>query len=514
MRFCTLKFTRHCGLLLGLAGAGFALELGGRAGPVELRTLDGQPLVMRNYDERIGTVVVVASVRSGLTPAASRSLAEMNQQLRRKGILFVGAFPNAEESADEVRRFAHAQGWIFPVYRISEHQAATQFGAKVTPEVFLLDRDSKLVYHGAIGETDGPGLNAALASLLEGRPVEVTRLPPTGTPIGQSAPPPILEDPFGSVAFSSELVFERIPDVPAHHCPTIAEAANGDLLVVWYGGSYESADDQVLFLSRRKKGARHWSEPEVLIRNVAQPPGNAVVFRDRHDRIRIVWCRMEASRPLRRGGGWNQTRLFHRISDDHGATWSQDEPFVGGLMEGLRNVPITLRDGDLLLPLDHGFARARGHDQTWRHLDGPADGIQPTVIERADGSLLTLLRKGPRILQSESHDGGRTWSAPAPTTLRNPGAGIAMTRLRNGHLILVFNDSESERTPLSIVRSLDEGRTWETPLVLESNPGEYSYPCVIQTSDGRIHVTYTCRRYAIKHVELDENWLVHLKRPN
>ena len=89
-----------------------------------------------------------------------------------------------------------------------------------------------------------------------------------------------------------------------------------------------------------------------------------------------------------------------------------------------------------------------------------------------------------------------------------------MTHLRNGHLVLVFNDSETDRTPLSIARSLDEGRTWETPLVLESNPGEYSYPCVIQTSDGRIQATYTFRRYTIKHVELDENWLVHLDRPN
>ena len=89
-----------------------------------------------------------------------------------------------------------------------------------------------------------------------------------------------------------------------------------------------------------------------------------------------------------------------------------------------------------------------------------------------------------------------------------------MTHLRNGHLVLVFNDSEADRTPLSISRSLDEGRTWETPLKLESNPGEYSYPCVIQTTDSRIHITYTFRRYAIKHVELDENWLVHLERPN
>jgi predicted neuraminidase len=89
-----------------------------------------------------------------------------------------------------------------------------------------------------------------------------------------------------------------------------------------------------------------------------------------------------------------------------------------------------------------------------------------------------------------------------------------MTKLANGHLVLVFNDSQTSRTPLSICRSLDEGRTWEKPLNLETNPGEYSYPCIIQSSDGKIQITYTYRRYAIKHVELNEEWLVHLQRPN
>jgi predicted neuraminidase len=223
---------------------------------------------------------------------------------------------------------------------------------------------------------------------------------------------------------------------------------------------------------------------------------------------------MEASRPLRRGGGWGQTRLLIRTSEDNGVTWSRDELFLGGVREGMRNVPITLGNGELLLPLGRSFACTKDHGQTWEPLGAVTGGSQPTVVERADGSLLTLLREGPRIWQTESRDGGRSWSKATGTALKNPDAGIAMTRLRNGHLLLVFNDTETDRTPLSIARSLNEGRTWEPPLALESNPGEYSYPCVIQTADGRVHITYTFRRYTIKHVELDENWLTHLERPN
>ncbi|MBI3851363.1 MAG: exo-alpha-sialidase [Verrucomicrobia bacterium] len=501
-------------LLFGLTRSALALEIGDRVGPVELRALDGRLLTMTNYAERRGTMAVFLSARSVATNSETQILGDLGSRLRQRGILFVGIFPNAEETVEEVRRFAQLAGLLFPIYRDPEQKAARQFGAKVTPEAFLLDASGALIYHGAIGSTNQAGLVTSLSEFLERQPVKVSHVPARGIPIGQPQPKRETDDPFGSVAFASELIFEKIPDAPAHHCSTIAEAANGDLLVVWYGGSFESADDQTLFLSRRKKGERTWSQPEVLIRNSAQPPGNAVVFRAGGKRICIVWCRMEASRPLRRGGGWGQTRLFYRLSEDDGITWGQDKPFLGGVHEGLRNVPITLANGDLLLPLAHSFARTRDSGATWEQLGAVNAGGQPTVIERADGSLLTLLRKGPRILQSESRDAGRTWSPTTATELKNPDAGIAMTRLRNGHVVLIFNDSGMARTPLNIARSLDEGRTWETPLALESNPGEYSYPSVIQTSDGKIHATYTFRRYAIKHVELDENWLIHLHRPN
>jgi predicted neuraminidase len=67
---------------------------------------------------------------------------------------------------------------------------------------------------------------------------------------------------------------------------------------------------------------------------------------------------------------------------------------------------------------------------------------------------------------------------------------------------------------LHIARSTDEARTWEKPLELETNPGEYSYPSVLQTSDGKIHIIYTFRRYSIKHVELNEDWLTRMERPD
>jgi predicted neuraminidase len=343
------------------------------------------------------------------------------------------------------------------------------------------------------------------------------------TPIDQPGARRDLPDRYGSLSFAAELVFERIPGAAAFHCSTITEAANGDLLCLWYGGSYESADDQSLFLSRRAAGERTWQPPQVLIAGPDPLPGNGVIFVDGQEQVWIVWCRMESVRPIGRGQGWNDCRLMYRTSSDHGRSWSADEEFLGDDLRGVpRNPPARLAGGDLVLPVE---ANAGGRDGSvfliggkggtvWRQGGFVPGGSQPAVVQRSDGSLWALMRHAPRLTQTESGDGGESWSSAAATALRNPDAGISMTRLTNGHLVLVFNDSESQRTPLSIARSTDEGRSWERPLFLESNPGEYSYPCVIESRDGAVHVTYTYRRYSIKHVQVNEDWLVHLERPN
>ena len=59
-------------------------------------------------------------------------------------------------------------------------------------------------------------------------------------------------------------------------------------------------------------------------------------------------------------------------------------------------------------------------------------------------------------------------------------------------------------TILHITRQQD----WQAALVLEDQPGEFSYPAVIQTGDGFAHVTYTWKRQRIKHVIIDPAKLV------
>ncbi|MHC5542110.1 exo-alpha-sialidase, partial [Singulisphaera rosea] len=133
---------------------------------------------------------------------------------------------------------------------------------------------------------------------------------------------------------------------------------------------------------------------------------------------------------------------------------------------------------------------------------------------------------GPRacIRVAESKDDGITWGTVGDTTLPNPGSGVDAVRLENGHWLMVYNDSKTERSKLAASISEDEGKTWKWTRHLESHrAGRYHYPAVIQGHDGTIHAIYSCFTAAeqppakgkpeifvakgIKHAAFNEAWV-------
>ena len=129
--------------------------------------------------------------------------------------------------------------------------------------------------------------------------------------------------------------------------------------------------------------------------------------------------------------------------------------------------------------------------------------IQPTILFHGDARLEALGRtRQGRIFEVWSDDNGKTWGPVRLTGLPNPNAGIDAVTLADGRYLLVYNDTTEGRTPLNVAVSKN-GSDWRMALVLEDEPGEYSYPAVIQAADGRVHITYTWRRERIKHVVLD-----------
>jgi predicted neuraminidase len=341
-------------------------------------------------------------------------------------------------------------------------------------------------------------------------------------PIGQ-AKSEKCDAPF----FSGELIFEpgSVPGYPSCHASTLVELPDGELLAAWFAGTKEGAADTAelgarlpptLLPAPSPKGGGNWSAPKVLVDTPGKSDGNCVLHVDRKGRVWIFYVTKENTE---RRPQWAQCRVKCRVSDDAGHTFGPERVLREELGWMVRNKPIYLENGTLLLPIydERNWSSlmflSPDEGETWsasERISTHEGNIQPTVAQLRDGSLLAIMRTGSaqhRLWKSTSNGKGRKWMPPAEMHLPNPNSACDMVRLANGHLVLVFNDSPRERTPLTVALSADEGKTWTRRRNLETGTGEFSYPAVIQTRDGLIHVTYTWKRTSIKHVAFNEAWI-------
>jgi predicted neuraminidase len=202
-------------------------------------------------------------------------------------------------------------------------------------------------------------------------------------------------------------------------------------------------------------------------------------------------------------------------SFDGGKTWSAAERLPKDIYGPIKNKAVLLADGTLLCPsssedddwkLHMEFTRDFG--KTWSRTGPLNDGvttsaIQPSILFLPDGRLQLVCRsENGFVLQAFSGDQGHTWTALEPSSLVNPNSGIDAVTLKDGRHVIVYNPVKRGRSPISVAISND-GKNWKDITTLENEPGEeFSYPAVIQTSDGKVHITYTWKRQKIKHVIL------------
>jgi predicted neuraminidase len=145
---------------------------------------------------------------------------------------------------------------------------------------------------------------------------------------------------------------------------------------------------------------------------------------------------------------------------------------------------------------------------TWERTPALNEGkdpglIQPTILKWPSGRTQILCRSRQQaIYSSRMESDWKSWSPPKRTGLPNPNSAIDAVMLRDGRGLLVYNHTPNARSPMNVAVSKD-GETWQAALVLEDQPGEYSYPAVIQSGDGLVHITYTWKRQRIKHVVID-----------
>jgi predicted neuraminidase len=312
----------------------------------------------------------------------------------------------------------------------------------------------------------------------------------------------------GSLIYSLE---ER--PTPQCHASTLVEGDQG-LVAAWFGGTREKHPDVGIWVSRRIEG--QWTTPTEVANGIQSPSNddsperypcwNPVLFRPRNGPLMLFFKVGPTPQQW-----WGEVM----ISEDEGRTWKDRRRLPDGGIGPVKNKPIQLANGTILCGSSTEHEGWRVHfemtsdlGKTWSHTQPINDGvaisaIQPSILTHPGGRLQALGRsRQGRMWQAWSTDLGKTWSKMTLMDLPNPNAGTDAVTLQDKRQLLVYNHTPKGRSPLNVAISSD-GKKWNEVLALEDQPGEYSYPAVIQTSDGLVHVTYTWKRRSIKHVVID-----------
>ena len=165
--------------------------------PAALEINDADEMVLDNYAERPATALLFLSSRC---QATEQSIAEINrryEKYRLREVLYVGVCANDVETADELETFAHQRDVIFSIHRDPSGDVASRLSISATPEVCLLDRSGRLVYHGDLDTAAGrEALETAIGKILSGMPAQVDTVSARGTPIDEPGKPIQRTDPY------------------------------------------------------------------------------------------------------------------------------------------------------------------------------------------------------------------------------------------------------------------------------------------------------------------------------
>ncbi|GAB3519843.1 hypothetical protein GCM10027442_41940 [Emticicia fontis] len=332
------------------------------------------------------------------------------------------------------------------------------------------------------------------------------------------------------------------------HGSSIVSLPNGDFLAVWFQGSGErTADDVRIMGARLKKGDKSWSEPFLMADTPNLPDCNPVLFLNQENKLFLVWIAVQANKweqsilrfktstDYNQSGApvWNwQDNILLKPNDDfakevaarlkslpdthHG--WAGYAPEYDGMISEAsqdatkrsigwmtRIKPLLMPNARIILPLySDGFnmslmAISDDNGTTWRPSlplvgRGP---IQPAVVQKKNGNLVAYMRDSgdspTRVHYSESTDKGESWSATVKMDIPNT-ASVELLVLNDGRWVFLGNDIYDGRYRLSLFLSDDEGKTWKWKIRMEDhepNKGGFSYPSLIQTKDGLLHMTYS-----------------------
>ena len=339
--------------------------------------------------------------------------------------------------------------------------------------------------------------------------------------------PARLQSALATPSFREEFIDPESPHAMSH-VASMGELPDGTLVATWYAGSREGAGDVAIYLSTRAPDGDAWSPPRAVVTRESaarelnryiRKVGNSLVFADSAGKLWLLYVTVSI-------GGWSGSSLNVTTSTDSGSTWTASQrltlsPFFN-LAELVKNAPVAMSDGGWAVPIYHELAgtfpevlwlreTADGIRATKSRMSAGWFGYQAAVTPVNGNRALALLRDdgaARAVTITRTEDAGDTWSPPQPLDLPNPDSGLDAIRLSDGRLLLAFNDSANGRENLRLAMSADEGRTWvRVATVAEEAGADFSYPFLMQTRPGDLHLVYTWKRARIRHVAFNIAWL-------
>ncbi|AQZ51187.1 sialidase family protein [Martelella mediterranea] len=367
--------------------------------------------------------------------------------------------------------------------------------------------------------------------------------------------------------------FEARPDgrqavLPAstvqNHAAFLSRLPGGSLVCAWFGGTLEGKSDISIHAALLDPDAEAWGEAVRLTDDPDRSEQNPVIFVTPAGEILLF----NTAQPA---GNQDESRVFMRRLTLEGGRLAAAEARDTGLPPGtfVRAAPYVRDDGAWCLPLFRcnprpgirwtgafdtaAVAVSMDDGESWKVIDVPdsAGSVHMTPVSLGGGEMIALYRRRQAdfVHRSESHDGGRSWSAPAPTDVPNNNSSVNAVRLEGSIVAMVCNPVSAaqsdarraslydeleekdgrpeaaegcnpiwgvERAPLTLCLSGDGGRSFPVRYTIEDSPGtcltnnsldgrnkELSYPVLLPRADGGLDFAYTLYRRAIRHVALD-----------
>lgn len=316
----------------------------------------------------------------------------------------------------------------------------------------------------------------------------------------------------------------------SNQAPTIAALPDGTLLVCWAAGSTEKARDVQIYCSRSGPGSRSWERPRPVVQRGERARGswlrnltlgNPVLFLDHQRYLWLFYAAVDA--PF----GWSGSHVDYKVSNDLGKTWGSSRRLVAGWGNLPRNSALALGgDGRVLLPVYHELYGTHGYVLDLKINRGVVEAVESRSIPGGDHLQPALAWAGPRrvvaylrtaiwsvphVLRSEYDQARGRWSTPEALLLPNPKSAVDAVNTADGGILLAYNDSPKDRTPLSLAYSRDSRRftkIWDFEIAPDLR---FSYPALIRAADGMYHLVYRAQESwapaAIKHVMFNQEWL-------